>query len=407
MMVPMKIVIAPDSFKESISAARVAEAIAEGVLAACPTAQLDLCPMADGGEGTVDALVAATGGEVLSVDTFDPLGQEIRARIGLLGQKQTAAMLPGAVGLSGAAMAVDGEGRGGHIAVVEMASAIGLALVRPDRRNPLRTTSYGSGRLILAALDAGATEIIIGLGGSSTVDGGCGMAQALGVDFRDADGEECVCGLSGDGLAQIAEIDTRSIDPRLAQVRIRVACDVTNPLLGPQGAAAIFGPQKGASEEDVIILESRLTHLAALLQEQLGCEVESLSGGGAAGGLGAGLVAFCGATLEPGGPLIADTIDLPRRLATADLCITGEGRLDGQSAFGKVPMRVADIAGRGGVPTICIAGDIADDAPLEHFAATASLVGDGITTADAMAGASTLLAERAKACVEKWLAQQA
>ncbi|MCD4824280.1 MAG: glycerate kinase [Phycisphaerae bacterium] len=398
----MKVVIAPDSFKESLPAAEVAKAIAEGVLGVCPDAQIDLCPMADGGEGTVEAMVAATGGRYVTADVFDPLGGEVRARFGLLGHDETA-MLPGEVGLTAAEAATDGQGSSSGVAVVEMAAASGLGLVPPGWRNPLHTNTYGTGQLLLAAIDAGAEEIILGVGGSATVDGGCGMAQALGVDFYAANGELCMCGLPGGRLADIARIDTRGVDPRIAAVRIRVACDVTNPLTGPEGAAAIFGPQKGATPEMVEKLEAGLVHLAKLVREQLEIELE-LPGAGAAGGLGGGLVAFAGATLENGGKMIAEAIDLPKRLAGADLCITGEGKMDGQSRYGKVPVRVASLAGAAGVSTICIPGIATDDAPTELFREVLPLVADGVSPARSMAEPVPILHARAEAAMRTFMA---
>jgi len=398
----MKIVIAPDSFKESLSATEVAQAIARGVLAVCPEAQVDLCPMADGGEGTVEAMVAATGGRYVSADVFDPLGRHIRARLGLLGAAREA-MLPGEVGFTAAGVAAEGEGPAGTTAVIEMAAASGLALVPLDRRDPLRTTTYGTGQLIVAALDAGARQIILGIGGSATVDAGCGAAQALGVEFYDADGEPCACGLAGGGLTSIATTDLSGLDERLAETQIRIACDVTNPLTGPEGAAAMYGPQKGATPEVVEQLDAGLTHFAAIVAEPLGMDIDSLPGAGAAGGLGAGLVAFAGATLENGGKLIADAVDLPARLRGAELCFTGEGRIDGQSRYGKVPMRVASLAGKQGVSTVCIAGVVEDDAPRELFRDVRGLVDEGVTRLDAMANPAPIIQARAEAAMRAFL----
>ncbi len=405
MMQTPKIVIAPDSFKGSLAAADVAQAIARGVLAVCPEAQIDLCPMADGGEGTVDAMVAATGGRFFTTDVFDPLGSPIRARIGLLGATDTGGLLPGEIGLSAARAAAVGEGSAAlsHTAVIEMAAASGLALVPADRRDPLRTSTYGTGQLILAAIDAGAKKIILGIGGSATNDGGVGCAQALGVDFLDADGEEFAPGLAGGGLMNIASIDTTSLDRRLAQTDILVACDVTNPLTGPEGASAVYGPQKGATDEVVRQLDAALTHLAKLIREQLSLDVETLPGGGAAGGLGAGLVAFAGAKLTNGGKLIAESVNLPARLRGADLCITGEGRIDSQTRFGKVPMRVASIAGQAGVSTACIAGAVRDDAPRELFRDVRALVEGEITPDYAIAHPEELLQARAQDIMRRWM----
>lgn len=390
----MKIVIAPDSLKESLSALDAARAIARGVLAACPDATLDLCPMADGGEGTVEAIVAATGGRYESAETFDPLGQAIRARFGLLG-RSASPTLPGELGLAAAEMETAGQAETSTAtAVIEMASASGLALVPVDRRDPRRTTTYGTGRLIAAALDVGAREIILGIGGSATCDGGIGAAQALGVAFLDADGEPCINGLAGPGLLDVAHVRIDGRDPRLDDIALRVACDVTNPLIGPEGAAAVFGPQKGATAEAVEQLEEALTHLAEVYRRDLGADVATMSGAGAAGGLGAGLVATCGARLEPGGPLIAEAVGLADRLAGADLCITAEGKLDSQSRYGKTPVRVQSLAARAGVSTICLAGLIASDAPLELFSASASLCDDETPVEVAIEQAEPLLTER-------------
>ena len=400
----MKIVIAPDTFKESLAAPQVAEAIARGVLAACGDAQVDLCPMADGGEGTVEAMVAATGGRFLSADVFDPLGRPIRARFGLL-SAPAGALLPGEVGLTAAQAAAEGDAPvgGAKTAVIEMAAASGLTLVPLEKRDPLRTTSYGTGQLIVAAMDAGARQIILGIGGSATVDGGCGAAQAMGVEFLDSDGEECICGLGGGGLASIATIDCSTRDKRLDETHICVACDVNNPLTGPEGAAAVFAPQKGATDETVAQLEAGLSHLAAVIREQLGIDIETIPGAGAAGGLGAGLIAFASATLENGGKLIADAVDLPHRLRGADLCITGEGKLDAQSRFGKVPIRVANLAGQEGVSTICIAGVVTDDAPRERFREVHALVAGGVTPEAAMLNPAAIIQVRAEAAIRAFL----
>lgn len=400
-----KVVIAPDSFKGSLAAADVAQAIARGVLAACPDAQIDICPMADGGEGTVDAMIAATGGRFLTIAVFDPLGSPIRARIGLLGAADAGGLLPGEIGLTAAHAAAMGEGSAAlsHTAVIEMAAASGLGLVPPDRRNPLRTTTYGTGQLILAALDAGAKKIILGIGGSATNDGGAGCAQALGVDFFDADGEECVQGLAGGGLMNVTTIDMSGRDKRLDAADILVACDVTNPLTGPEGAAAVYGPQKGATEEVVRQLDAALGHLAKLIREQLGMDVETLPGAGAAGGLGAGLVAFAGAKLTNGGKLVAEAVGLPARLRGADLCITGEGKIDGQSRFGKVPMRVAGLAGQAGVSTACIAGVADADAPRELFRDLRTLVEGDVTPEYAIAHPEELLQARARDVMRNFL----
>jgi len=376
----MKIVIAPDSFKESLSAAEVAGAIASGLRQVCPDAEIDLCPMADGGEGTVDAMVAATGGEVRRVEVFDPLGEQITAGFGLLGD--------------------------GSTAVIEMAAASGLPLVPPEKRNPMLTTTYGTGQLIIAALDAGAREIVIGIGGSATVDGGCGCAQAIGVAFLDSKARPCTCGLAGGGLCDIADIDMTGRNPRVAEARIRVACDVTNPLTGPDGAARVYGPQKGATDEMVAQLDANLRHLAAIIRDKPGVDVEHLPGAGAAGGLGGGLVAFAGASLEHGATIVAEAIGLTGRLVGADLCITGEGRYDCQSASGKTAYTVAEIARDVGAAVICIPGQADGDAGEDMFADIRPLVAGEVTLADAMARPAQLLARRAAEAVRAFIGRK-
>jgi len=380
----VNVVIAPDSFKESLTAAEVTAALADGARAAWPGATIDLCPMADGGEGTVSAMVSATGGEIRTARVAGPLGEPVQAAFGLLGAA---------------------SGGAGTTAVIEMAAASGLDLVPPGRRNPLLTTTYGTGELIAAALDAGATELLIGIGGSATVDGGCGCAQALGVLFTDAAGGPCVSGLAGGGLTGIDDVDLGGRDPRIAEARIRVACDVTNPLTGPTGAAAVYGPQKGATPDMVRQLEANLAHLAEVIRRRLGIDVESLPGAGAAGGLGAGLVAFLGAELQRGVEIVADAVGLRDRLAGADLCITGEGRFDAQSLSGKTAVGVARVAAELGVPVICIPGQA--EPGLDHgglFAAVSPLVAGDVTVAEAIQGPRALLAARARAAIQAFLA---
>ena len=379
----MKIVIAPDSFKETLSAAEVTAALADGVRAALPRATIDACPMADGGEGTVAAMVAATRGTVRTASVAGPLGEQLDAGFGLLGGRAAAA---------------------GKVAVIEMAAASGLDLVPPARRDPLRTTTYGTGELIRAALDAGASEILVGIGGSATVDGGCGCAQAIGVAFTDAAGEPCVCGLAGGGLPAVHRIDLARRDPRVAQARIRVACDVTNPLTGPNGAARVYGPQKGATPEMVEQLDAALAHLAEVIRRDLGLDVAHLPGAGAAGGLGAGLVAFLGAELQRGVEIVADAVGLSARLAGADLCLTGEGKLDRQSLSGKTAVGVARVAREAAVPVLCIPAQA--ETGLDHgglFAAVRPLVGGEVTVADAMHRPAELLRQRAADAVRRFV----
>jgi len=400
----MRIVIAPDSFKESLSATEVASAMAEGALAGCGEASIDLCPMADGGEGTVEAMVAATGGQFRTADVFDPLGAPIRARYGLLGRASQPG-LPGEIGLIGAKLASEGESGGetGRTAIIEMAAASGLALVPLDKRDPRATTTFGTGQLIMAALDDGATEIIIGIGGSATTDGGCGCAQALGVTFVNTDGEPAICGLGGEGLADIAGIDITGRDPRLDAASVRVACDVANPLTGAQGAAWVYGPQKGATPEMVALLDDGLRHLAEVIRRSLDIDVEYLPGAGAAGGLGAGLVAFAGAKLERGVKMISEVVALSARLADADLCITGEGKLDSQSVHGKTAYGVAELARAAGVPVICIAGVVEAHESHDIFAGVRALVEGEVTVKQAMQTPEPLLVDRTAEAVRNFL----
>ncbi|AMX84978.1 glycerate kinase [Geobacillus subterraneus] len=336
----MKVVIAPDSFKESLSALEVAEAVERGFRTVFPEAEYVKVPMADGGEGTVQSLVDATGGRIVEIEVTGPLGEPVVAFFGLLGDGKTA--------------------------VIEMAAASGLHLVPRARRNPLVTTTRGTGELIRAALDAGATHLIIGLGGSATNDGGAGMVQALGGRLLDRDGRDI--GPGGRALADLQAIDLSGLDPRLKSVRIDVACDVDNPLTGPKGASAIFGPQKGATPDMVAILDQNLAHYADVINRELGKQVGDIPGAGAAGGLGAGLLAFFPAELKRGVDIVIETVQLAERVKGADLVITGEGRIDGQTVFGKTPIGVAKTAKRFGVPVIGIAGSLGDDsaAVLDH-----------------------------------------
>lgn len=334
----MRVVIAPDSFKGSLSADHVAQALAEG-LAMCtaapwPGAHYDCIPMADGGEGTASAMVQATGGRMERRRVMGPLGEPVDAHFGILGD--------------------------GRTAVIEMAEASGLTLVPEDARDPSRTTTFGTGQLMQAALDMGCRHLIVAIGGSATNDGGAGMAEALGVRFLDARGLPIPRG--GGGLLELAKIDTSGIDHRLADVQVTVACDVDNPLVGPDGASRVFGPQKGADQEMVARLDAALTHYAEVIRRGLGVEVAGVPGAGAAGGLGAGLIAFCRATLRPGFDIVSDVVGLERRIAAAQLVITGEGRIDGQTIRGKVAAGVGRMARRLGVPVIACAGSVTDDA---------------------------------------------
>ncbi len=338
----MKILAAPQALKGSLDAAAVARAIEAGVRRALAEAEVVALPVADGGEGTVDALVAATGGELREATVTGPLGETMVARFGLLGTNLTTVALPNA--------------QGRPTAVIEMAAASGLPLVPAERRDPRITTTRGTGDLILAALQAGARHLLIGIGGSATNDGGAGMAQALGVRLLDANGDELPPG--GAALAQLARIDVTALDPRLADVEVLVMCDVDNPLYGPRGASAIYGPQKGATPDMVRELDAALTHYAAIVRRDLHADVSALPGAGAAGGLGAGLMAFLGARLRPGAEVVLTALDLERHLRGAALVFTAEGRLDEQTLFGKSVVAVAAAARRHGVPVIALAGSL-------------------------------------------------
>ena len=326
----MKVVIAPDSFKGSATAVEVAEALAIGFQQVFPGARIEIIPMADGGEGTVEALVSATGGETRSAYVQNPLGDEISAEYGILGD--------------------------GVTAVIEMSAASGLTLVAEELRNPMVATTYGTGQLIQSALDHGCRRLLIGLGGSATNDGGAGVAMALGASLKTSDGKSIETG--GQGLADLAEIDITEIDPRMNETEVVVACDVDNPLTGPHGAAHVYGPQKGATPEIVQILDQNLEHYASVIERYLGKVVTEIPGAGAAGGLGAGLIAFTEAELKPGIDIVTETVELVQRIKEVDLVITGEGRLDAQTIYGKTPVGVAKIARQFGVPVIAIAGGI-------------------------------------------------
>ena len=334
----MKIVIAPDSYKESLSALEVATAIEQGFREIFPSAVYVKLPVADGGEGTVEAMVAATHGRIVHVPVSGPLGERVEGFYGVSGDEQSA--------------------------FIEMAAASGLELVAPAQRNPLKTTSWGTGELIRHALDAGVKHIIIGIGGSATNDGGAGMVQALGARLLDADDRPV--GQGGGALETLARIDCSGLDKRLADCRIEVACDVTNPLTGEEGASAVYGPQKGATPEMIVALDRGLAHYARIIARDLDINVLDLAGGGAAGGMGAALYAFCGAELRQGIEIVTDALHLADQVADADLVITGEGRIDSQTIHGKVPVGVAKVAKRFNKPVIGIAGSLTADVGVVH-----------------------------------------
>jgi len=378
----VKIVIAPDSFKGCLSATEVSKAIEAGIFAADPKSECEKIPLADGGEGTADALVHATGGRFVSAGVEGPLGDSIEAQFGILGDEETA--------------------------VIEMAAASGLPLIPQEQRDPARTTTYGTGQLIQAALDAGCHRLVVGIGGSATTDGGAGMAQALGARMLDSQGRE-ISRASGGQLRNIAEIDTSDIDPRIGKCTMRVACDVDNPLLGPRGAAVVYGPQKGATPAQIEKLEAGLAHFAKLVERDLGKSVTDVPRAGAAGGLGAGLLAFCDAQLEPGIDIILDVVRLAEKAAGAELIITGEGKIDSQTASGKAPMGALRIGQQLGVPVIAISGSISPDASQlnEHgFVALFSCLREPMSLAEAMCPqtARQMLTATAQQIMRLWLA---
>ncbi|AGQ38746.1 TPA: glycerate kinase [Mannheimia haemolytica] len=334
----MKIVIAPDSFKESLTALEVAQAIQQGFARVFPEAEYQLVPMADGGEGSVQSLVDATHGSLQKISVIAPLANEVEGFFGLSGDQKTA--------------------------FIEMAAASGLHLVPMEQRNPLVTTSYGTGQLIKAALDLGVEKIILGIGGSATNDGGVGMLQALGAKFLNAEQREI--GFGGEALSQIQQIDLSGLDSRLKQVEFEVACDVDNPLCGERGASAIFGPQKGATAEMVKTLDHALLHFAETVKSQLGIEIAEKAGAGAAGGMGGGLLLLPNVTLRSGVQIILEATDLAEKLADADLVVTGEGRMDAQSIAGKTPIGVAKVAKQFGKPVIAIVGSLKEDYPVVY-----------------------------------------
>jgi glycerate kinase len=326
----MRVVIAPDKFKGSLAAPEAAEAMARGVASVDPKAAIDRVPVADGGEGTVAALVAATGGTLQRATVTGPLGGPVEATFGLLGDRRTT--------------------------VIEMASASGLVLVPPEARDPWRATTRGTGELLLAAVATGARRVIVGIGGSATNDGGAGLAQALGYRLLDDEGRDL--GSGGGPLGRLARIDASGRRADLRGIEIAVACDVTNPLCGAQGASAIYGPQKGATPAMVEDLDRNLAHFAAIVARDLGVSIRDVPGAGAAGGLGGGLIAFARGRLRPGIELVIEAVGLEQRLRGADLCLTGEGAIDGQSAFGKATVGVARLARSLGIPSLAIVGSI-------------------------------------------------
>lgn len=378
----MKIVIAPDSLKESLTAPEAAAAMARGVRRAAPECRVVEMPVADGGEGTTDALVEATGGVHRRAEVADPLGRPVEATWGMCGD--------------------------GRTAVIEMAQASGLERLDPGERDPMKTTTRGTGQLIRCALDAGAERIIVGIGGSATVDGGTGMAHALGLQFRDENGHR-ITDPCGGRLEEIQEIEASERDPRLGSVELVVACDVTNPLTGPDGAAAVYAPQKGATPRQVERLAAGLEHLAGVIRRCLGRDVEDVPGAGAAGGLGAGLVAFAGARLQSGVETVIQAVGLREEVEGADLVLTAEGRLDRQSAFGKATAGVVSVASRAGKPVVALCGQLGDgyrELFESGLCAAFALPDRPMSLQTALGQAERLLEQSAESVVRLWLARR-
>lgn len=326
----MKIVIAPDSFKESMTSLEAATAIEEGFKMVMPAEEYVKIPMADGGEGTVQSIIDATGGSFKAVTVKGPLGESLEAQYGLSGDQK--------------------------LAVIEMAASSGLDKVAVDKRNPLKTSTYGFGKLIRSALDEGVEEILLGIGGSATNDGGAGMIMSLGGKLLDKNNNPITP--TGEGIKKLASIDISQMHPRIQEVSFKVACDVDNPLTGPNGASYIYGPQKGGTPEILEQLDQNLKHFASIVQKQLGRNIDSPSGAGAAGGLGAGLLGFLNADLQRGGELLVEILKLEDSVKDTDLLITGEGGINHQTRFGKTPVAVSRVGKKHGIPTIALTGSL-------------------------------------------------
>ena len=329
----MKVTISIDSFKGSLSSVMAGEAVREAVNTVFPGAKTHIVPLADGGEGTLDAIISATDGRRIRTSVLDPLGRDIDAEYGVIN---------------------------GNTADIEMATASGITLLSDAERNPMKTTTYGVGQLIRHAIDTGCRKFIIGIGGSATNDGGCGMLSALGFELLDSEGKEIPLG--AEGLANLSKIKTETALGALCECEFLVACDVKNPLCGKQGCSAVYGPQKGASDKDIILMDGWLRNYARLAEGVLLKDYSQAEGAGAAGGLGFALIAFLGAELLPGIELIADTVGLEEEIRESDLVITGEGRLDGQTGMGKAPVGVAKIAKKYGKPVLAFSGAVSEDA---------------------------------------------
>ncbi len=362
----MKVVIAPDSFKGSLSARDVSVNIEKGVRKVFESAEIISIPMADGGEGTVQSLVDSTKGIIVSTKVKGPLMEEVDAFYGILGD--------------------------GTTAIIEMAAASGLPLLHDNERNPMKTTTYGTGELIKHALDRGCKKIIIGIGGSATNDGGAGMIKALGVKLLGKDGKDI--GFGGGCLDKIEVIDLSGMDERLKSCKIVAACDVDNPLTGPRGASHVFGPQKGADPEMVEILDNNLQHYAEVVEKTTGISIKDFPGAGAAGGLGGGLLAFLGAELKRGIDIVIEAADFEEKIKDADIIITGEGRMDYQTQYGKTPYGVAQAARKHNIPVVAIVGSVGKNAEVLYdlgFSGIFSIINRPVTLEEAISESPELL----------------
>lgn len=374
----MHVVVAPNAFKDSLTAVEAAEAMKKGILLANPHCQVSCVPVADGGDGLVEVMLQGMGGQRIETMVTGPRFEKVSAPFCLVPDK--------------------------GLAVVEMARASGLALLPKPRRNPMETTTYGTGELILCAMEHGATQIIAGIGGSATCDGGIGMAAALGYRFLDESG--AAIKPVGGRLNDLAAIDKSGVDPRLAGIHVAAACDVTNLLTGPEGAAVIFGPQKGASADQVARLNDGLANLARVIRRDMDIDIEKLAGSGAAGGLGGGLHAFLGAELKPGIDLVLDVVGLKTVLAGADLVLTAEGQIDGQTRFNKAPAGVARMARAAGIPCIAICGAVGETVHILHdigIDAVFSICSGPLSLEEAMQRAFDLLARSAEQVVRTFM----
>lgn len=375
----MKVICAPDSFKESLSAVEAAHAMAVGVRRAAPDADIDKCPVGDGGEGTLESLLESVGGQYVTAQCSNVFGQPIEARFGVL----------------------EGDGT----AFVESAATIGLATIPPGERDVMRSSSYGVGQLIMSAADHSPGTIIVGIGGSATNDCGCGMAQALGIRFYDAADKLVSEPISAGMLRKISRIDASHRRDRIAAATIVVAADVKNPLTGADGAARVFAPQKGASKQQVAELDDSLRHIAGLIRRDLGIDIELVAGAGAAGGLGGALLAFAGAEIASGIEIVLSAVNFETRVRNADLCLTGEGCLDAQSLSGKACLGVAARSSAQGVPTIALVGragagaDQALDAGISNYIA----IGEGLSIEESIRMAAPLLADAADKLTREFL----